>query len=172
MCLLSSVEFLCFVCRNDAVWFLYLVLNSFSVSPIYASMVLLSLRVAGWYAAYQKSLDESGYQYTLCYEPATTTKRKNRPRNNVLWYNPPFSKNVSTDIGHKFISLIDKHFPRDHKLRKKINRNTIKISYSCMNNTKQNIDSHNKNILKSSERIHDTPNSTKDNKTCFSVMDG
>ena len=35
MCLLSSVEFLERVCRNDAVWFLYLVLNSFSVSPMY-----------------------------------------------------------------------------------------------------------------------------------------
>ena len=45
VCLLSSVEFLCFVCRNDAVWFLYLVLKSFSVSPMYVSVVLLSLRV-------------------------------------------------------------------------------------------------------------------------------
>ena len=45
ICLLSSVEFLCFVCRNDAVWFLYLVLKSFSVSPMYVSMVPLSLRV-------------------------------------------------------------------------------------------------------------------------------
>ena len=31
--------------RNDAVWFLYLVLKSFSVSPMYVSVVLLSLRV-------------------------------------------------------------------------------------------------------------------------------
>ena len=46
------------------------------------------------------------------------------------------------------------------------NRNTIKISYSCMNNTKQIIDNHNKRILKSSEH-NDTPTSkTKDNKTC------
>ena len=45
MCLLSSVEFLCLAWRNDAVWFLYLVLKSFSVSPMYVSVVLLSLRV-------------------------------------------------------------------------------------------------------------------------------
>ena len=43
--LLSSVEFLCLAWRNDAVWFLYLVLKSFSVSPMYVSVVLLSLRV-------------------------------------------------------------------------------------------------------------------------------
>ena len=35
ICLLSSVEFLCFALRNDVVWFLYLVLNSFPVSPMY-----------------------------------------------------------------------------------------------------------------------------------------
>ena len=39
ICLLSSVEF------GDAVWFLYLVMKSFSVSPMYVSVVLLSLRV-------------------------------------------------------------------------------------------------------------------------------
>ena len=41
----ESVEFLCFVCWNDVVWFLYLVLKSFSVSRMYVSVVLLSLRV-------------------------------------------------------------------------------------------------------------------------------
>ena len=45
MCLLSSVEFLCLEWRNDAVWFRYLVLKSFSVSSMYVSVVLLSLRV-------------------------------------------------------------------------------------------------------------------------------
>ena len=51
MCLLSSVEFLCLAWRNDAVmmWFLYLVLKSFSVSPMYVSVVL-SLRVTvAWF---------------------------------------------------------------------------------------------------------------------------
>ena len=45
ICLLSSVEFLCLAWRNDAVWFQYLVLKSFSVSPMYVSVVLLSLRL-------------------------------------------------------------------------------------------------------------------------------
>ena len=48
----------------------------------------------------KKALDECRYRYTLHYEPPTTDKRKNRQRNNILWYNPPFSKNVSTNIGH------------------------------------------------------------------------
>ena len=41
ICLLSSVEFLCLAWRNDAVWFLHLVLKSFSVSPMHVSVVLL-----------------------------------------------------------------------------------------------------------------------------------
>lgn len=117
---------------------------------------------------YQKALDEGGYQYTLHYEPTTTAKRKNRQRSNILWYNPPFSKNVSTNIGHKFLSLIDKHFPKDHSLRKIFNRNTVKISYSCMNNTKQVIDNHNKRILHSSHSPYtkDNKDGTETNKTC------
>ena len=45
VCLLSSVEFLCFVCWDDVMWSLYLVLKSFSVSLMYVSVVPLSLRV-------------------------------------------------------------------------------------------------------------------------------
>ena len=41
---------------------------------------------------YQKALDENGYHYTLHYEPTTTAKRKNRQRNNILWYNPHLAK--------------------------------------------------------------------------------
>ena len=72
------------------------------------------------------------YQYTLHYKPTMTAERKNRQRNNILWYNPSFSKNVSTNIGLKFLSLIDKHFPMDHSLQKIFNCNTIKISYSAV----------------------------------------
>ena len=35
---------------------------------------------------YQKALYESGYLYTVHYEPPTTNKRRNRKRNNILWY--------------------------------------------------------------------------------------
>ena len=114
-------------------------------------------------APYQETLNKNGYNYTLHYEPSMNTRQRNRPRNSILWYNPPFSKNVSTNIGHRFLSLVDKHFHKDHKLRKIFNRNTIKISYSCMSNTKRIIDNHNKQILKSSEL---TANTGKDNKTC------
>ena len=77
------------------------------------------------------------------------------------------SKNVSTNIGHQFFALLDKHLPKDHKLRRIFNCNPIKISYSCINNTKQIMDNYNKCILNSSKPINDTTNNTntKDTKT-------
>ena len=85
---------------------------------------------------------------------------------NVFCPNPPFSKNVSTNIGHRFLTLVDKHFPKDHKLRKIFNRNTIKISCSCMNNIKQIIDNHNKLFLNSSKHANETTDNRVDKKSC------
>ena len=60
-------------------------------------------------AVYQEALNKSGYNYNLSYNESRNEKqqsRKNRPRN-ILWYNPPFSKNVKTNVGKCFLSLID-----------------------------------------------------------------
>ena len=64
-----------------------------------------------------------------------------------MWFNPPYSKNVKTNIGRKFLTLIDKHFPSNHALHKIFNRNTVKISYSCMPNMKAVINNHNTQII-------------------------
>ena len=75
---------------------------------------------------------------------------ENRPKNrkrNITWFNPPYNKNVITKIGHKFLHLISKHFPKQHKFNNIFNRNTVKVSYSCTKNIKSIIQSHNKNIL-------------------------
>ena len=74
-------------------------------------------------------------------------KEKNRSRN-ITWFNPPYSNNVKTNVGKKFLALVDRCFPPSNKLHKLINRNTVKVSYSCVNNIKQEISNHNKSILK------------------------
>ena len=73
-------------------------------------------------------------------------RKRNR---NIIWFNPPFSKNVATKIGRHFLNLLDKHFPQDHKFHKIFNRNNIKVSYSCMPNIKSAINSHSRKILHS-----------------------
>ena len=74
---------------------------------------------------------------------------------------PPIQQKRQHQYRTQFLALVDKHVPKDHKLRKIFNHNTIKISYSCMNNTKQIIDNHNKRILNSSKHIKDTAANTK-----------
>ena len=39
---------------------------------------------------------------------------------------------MKTNIGKEFLKLIDNSFPPTHPLAKAFNRNTIKLSYSCM----------------------------------------
>ena len=84
---------------------------------------------------YQKALQKSGYNYKLKYEPQNKQRNnKQRSTRNVTWFNPTYSENVATNIGRKFFHLIDRSFPPGHKLHKLLNRNTEKLSYSCMPN--------------------------------------
>ena len=97
---------------------------------------------------YEEALIKSGYNHELKYKTSVKTNRrvKNRKRK-VIWFNPPYSRNVATKVGKYFSNLIDKHFPKTHKLHRIFNRNTIKISYSSMPNVKSIIDSHNHRLL-------------------------
>ena len=79
--------------------------------------------------------------YTLTQVP---TEKK------ILWFNPPYNQQVQTNIGKLFIRLAKKHFPRDHKLHKIFNTNTIKLSYCCTINMANIIKQHNSRILSAS----------------------
>ena len=74
------------------------------------------------------------------------------PRRNcnrkIIWFNPPYSVNVKTNIGRIFLRFIYKHFRRHHKYRKLIIRSNIKISFSCMPNMASVIRNHNTSLLK------------------------
>ena len=98
---------------------------------------------------YNNALHDSGFMNDVEYmgsrlakDPAT---KRNRVRR-ITWFNPPFSKNVITRVGHKFLKLIDKNFPIGSRLHKIFNRNTVKVSYSCMPNMGTIIKRHNARI--------------------------
>ena len=110
-------------------------------------------------AEYQEVLANSGFKEKLTYTPPTQQRRRQRKRK-ILWYNPPFDLQVKTDIGKTFPKLIDKNFPPNHRLHKIINRKTVKISYSCMQNMASHIAAHNRKVLKVAN-----PNST-DERRC------
>ena len=72
-----------------------------------------------------------------------------------LYSNPPFSLNVSTDIGRNFFNILEKNFPKDHRLNKIINKNTVKLSYSCMPNMGRILKNHNKSVIAKADNTNE-----------------
>ena len=113
---------------------------------------------------YQKALTESGHIHQLAYNPeneATQNQARNKKKRNIIWFNPPFNAAVSTNVGKRFLELIDKHFVKKHPLRPLLNRNTVKIAYSCTMNMHAIIQSHNKKLLNKIKRKDNSCNCTR-----------
>ena len=110
--------------------------------------------------AYEAALRKSGFGSNLTYSPSQRqeTPSKSRKRK-IIWFNPPFDQSVSTNVAKRFLGLVDKHFPKHHRYHKLFNRNTIKVSYSCMPNMAAIISSHNAKVLSTAS----DPNSRKCN---------
>ena len=68
--------------------------------------------------------------------------------------------NVKTNVAKKFLSIVERCFPQNHKFRKIFNRNNLKVSYSCLPNMASIISAHNKKILSETEK------SSNERKTC------
>ena len=100
---------------------------------------------------YEEALKKSGYDKKLSYTPQKQSKSNKNRKRNIIWFNPPFSNNVSTKIGKHFLTLLDAHFPPHHKFNKIFNRNSVKISYSCTKNIKSIINDHNNKIIRVNE---------------------
>ena len=97
---------------------------------------------------FEKALRESDYKnVSLIYTDKKHIKQKRNRSRNIIWFNPPFNKNVSTNVAKRFLNLIDQHFPKSNKLPPICNRNTIKVSYSCTQNISSMIKSQNKNVI-------------------------
>ena len=101
-------------------------------------------------AIYQEALNECGYDFQLKFEQEVheDVSQKKKRRRKITYFNPPFSKSVATNIGKYFFKLLDESFPREHKLRNILNRNTIKLSYRCTKNLQSSVSSHNAKIYK------------------------
>ena len=79
----------------------------------------------------------------------TGQNEKKKTKNFMI--QPPFSEHVKTNIGKTFLNLLEKHFPSRHRLHKICNKNTVKISYSCMPNMAAILSRHNKTTLASKD---------------------
>lgn len=101
---------------------------------------------------YEEALKNSGFNEKLVYTSDENTgireDRQARRKRKIIWYNPPFSLSVKTNIGKEFLKLLRTHFHRRHKFYKIFNKNTVKISYSCTRNISSIISGHNKGMLR------------------------
>ena len=107
---------------------------------------------------YQHALNEAGYTDLLTYDPEQGNKRR---KWSIVWFNPPYSRNVATNIGKEFFNLLKIHFPTQHPLHRLFNKNTVKLSYSCTMNMDTIIKAHNAKIFNKEE-----DNNSKQDKTC------
>ena len=111
---------------------------------------------------YDKALRESGFsaetEYLERRKEQGRANRRTRSRK-VIWFNPPFSQNVATNIGRRFRSLVLKHFPKASKLNKIFNPSTLKVSCSCMPNMAAVIRQHNSTIINSQPSAPDNAGS-------------
>ena len=106
---------------------------------------------------YQSALNIASYSDVLKYEPSHKTRRTRNRKRNIVWFNPPYSKNVATNIGKEFFNLLHIHFPRQHPFHSLFNRNTVKLSYSCTMNMNNIIKAYNTKVLKKSEANQTDP---------------
>ena len=93
---------------------------------------------------YNDILDKCGYSEKLTFEKEQYIhERRNRGRN-IIWYEPPFNKNIKINIAKQFLHLLDKDFGTSYKYHKIFNGDNVKVSSSCMDNMTDIIGSHNK----------------------------
>ena len=79
---------------------------------------------------YKKTLEKGGFSEKMKYHQQGSVRRVRKRK--IIWFNPPYSSHVKTNVGKIFMKLIVKHFPKHHKYHKIFNKNTIKLSYSCI----------------------------------------
>ena len=109
---------------------------------------------------YEKALSESNLRSKLTYDPPRPENESNtrKRRRNIIWFTPPYNASLKTTIGKEFLQLLDKHFPVNSPLHKILNRNTVKLSYSCTPNMQTIMQTHNRKLL--------TPNRPEESTIC------
>ena len=60
---------------------------------------------------YNNALSSSGFKDNIKFNAdfnENISTNKNRKRK-IIWFNPPYSSNVSTNIGKRFLKIVDRH---------------------------------------------------------------
>ena len=97
---------------------------------------------------YQEQLNKAGYREELKFEPREEEgRRRRRRKRDICWFNPPFCRSVTTNVGRQFLTILDRCFPPGHPCHKALNRQTVKVSYRTLPNIGHILASHNAKII-------------------------
>ena len=100
---------------------------------------------------YRQALQEAGYKGDIKFTntpPSVNTQRKRK--RNIIWFCPPWSDIIATNIGGRFLKILRKWFPKENILNKLFNKNTVKISYACLPNINSFITARNMKLQNNS----------------------
>ena len=70
---------------------------------------------------YEQALRTSGHRAKLEFTTPQTAKEshKKQRKRHIIWFTPPYSRSLKTNLGKEFLSLIDKNFPIRNPLHEK-----------------------------------------------------
>ena len=103
-------------------------------------------------AHFEQALVEAGHPGNIQYvEPTVPTQGRRTRQRKTIWFNPPFSKNISTNVAAKFLSLVRRHFGKDSKLYSIFNVFNLKVSYCTGPSMMDIISKHNAKVLRKNE---------------------
>ena len=97
---------------------------------------------------YKEAMHRNGHKSETKYETSPHPNKRRSRKRKILWFNPPYSEHVCSNIGREFHRLLTKDFSPTHRLHKICNNNNVKLSNSCMPNMANLISKHNKTVLK------------------------
>ena len=98
----------------------------------------------------------SGHKSELQYEMISYPNKRRSRKPKIIWFNPPYSKHVCTNIGREFRRLLTKNFPPSHRLHKICNSSNVMLRHSCMPNIANLIFKHSKTVLKRKANFSNT----------------
>ena len=108
---------------------------------------------------YDDALTSSGHDRHRLYSHdksnLNSNNKKIRKPRKIIYFSPPFCNSVKTKIGLEIVRL---QVPKNNKFHRIFNKNTIKISYSCLPNMRNISSSHNKKILEAENKTKRTCN--------------
>ena len=104
---------------------------------------------------YNAGLKNAGFDEEIEYieRDNQAGNRKRVRKRKVIFFNPPWSDQLRTNIGKKFLEIVDRCFPADSDIGKIFNRQNLKVSYSNLPNVKRIIKGHNQKVLNPGQEL-------------------